>query len=57
MWGKLVEKIERKCYIPNTSVVLLDIEENEKKMFLYRHSEKLALAFGLINIKPGRRFE
>ena len=53
MWEQLLEKMTRKGYVPNTSVVLLDIEEGEKRRFLYRHSEKLALAFGLINTEPG----
>ncbi|CAN4102597.1 unnamed protein product [Withania somnifera] len=42
-----------KGYIPNTSVILLDMEENEKEQYLYRHSEKLTLVFGLMNMKPG----
>ncbi|KAM1099081.1 hypothetical protein TB2_005606 [Malus domestica] len=53
MWEKLVEKMKLKGYVPNTSVVLLDIEEDQKEKFLYRHSEKLALIFGLINTEPG----
>ncbi|KAB2609624.1 pentatricopeptide repeat-containing protein [Pyrus ussuriensis x Pyrus communis] len=53
MWEKLVEKMKLKGYVPNTSVVLLDIEEGQKEKFLYRHSEKLALVFGLINTLPG----
>ncbi|KAM6552549.1 hypothetical protein CsatB_013311 [Cannabis sativa] len=48
-WDKLVEKMKVMGYVPNTSVVLLDIEETEKERFLYRHSEKLAVVFGLIN--------
>ncbi|KAF5461217.1 hypothetical protein F2P56_021034 [Juglans regia] len=48
MWGKLLQKIKLKGYVPKTSVVLLEIDENEKEKFLYRHSEKLALAFGLM---------
>jgi hypothetical protein len=40
-------------YIPNTRFVLNDVEEEQKKQILYHHSEKLAIAFGLINIYPG----
>ncbi|KAH0997822.1 hypothetical protein GBA52_021686 [Prunus armeniaca] len=53
MWEKLVEKMKLKGYVPNTSVVLLDMEEDQKEKFLYRHSEKLALVFGLMNTGPG----
>lgn len=52
MWDKLLDKIKRNGYVPDTSVILLDIEETEKEKFLYRHSEKLALVFGLINTEP-----
>ncbi|KAL5549410.1 hypothetical protein UlMin_004641 [Ulmus minor] len=52
-WGELLEKMKLKGYVPNTSVVTLDIEEDEKEKFLYRHSEKLALVFGLMNTAPG----
>ncbi|XP_019449825.1 PREDICTED: pentatricopeptide repeat-containing protein At5g66520-like isoform X2 [Lupinus angustifolius] len=52
-WEKLLVKMKGKGYVPNTSVVLLDVEDKEKEKFLFRHSEKLALVFGLINTKPG----
>ncbi|XP_016476882.1 pentatricopeptide repeat-containing protein At5g66520-like [Nicotiana tabacum] len=52
-WDKLLERMKFKGYVPNTSVVLLDMEENEKEKYLYRHSEKLALVFGLMTTKPG----
>ncbi|KAM2186828.1 hypothetical protein ACFX1R_030581 [Malus domestica] len=53
MWEKLVEKMKLKGYVPNTSVVLLDMEEDQKEKFLYHHSEKLALVLGLMNTEPG----
>ncbi|KAJ8774276.1 hypothetical protein K2173_009707 [Erythroxylum novogranatense] len=40
-------------YLPDTSEVYLDIGEEDKESALYRHSEKLAIAFGLINSGPG----
>ncbi|KAJ6327685.1 hypothetical protein OIU78_014530 [Salix suchowensis] len=40
-------------YSPNTSEVFLDIAEEDKENAVYRHSEKLAIAFGLINSGPG----
>ncbi|XVF64553.1 hypothetical protein PTKIN_Ptkin09bG0177900 [Pterospermum kingtungense] len=53
MWEKLLCDMKLRGYKPDTSVVLLDMEEKEKEKFLYRHSEKLALCFGLINTPPG----
>ncbi|KAE8723569.1 Pentatricopeptide repeat-containing protein [Hibiscus syriacus] len=53
MWEKLVDYMKLRGYKPDTSVVLLDVEEKEKEKFLYRHSEKLALCFGLLNTPPG----
>lgn len=52
-WEKLLGEMKLKGYVPNTSVVLLDIEDKEKERYLYRHSEKLALVFGLMNTPPG----
>ncbi|KAK9068936.1 hypothetical protein SSX86_013052 [Deinandra increscens subsp. villosa] len=52
-WDKLLEEMRVRGYVPNTSVVLLDIEESEKVKFLFRHSEKLAVVFGLINTANG----
>lgn len=40
-------------YLPDTSEVSLDTGEEEKENALYRHSEKLAMAFGLISSGPG----
>jgi pentatricopeptide repeat protein len=40
-------------YSPDTSEISLDVEEEEKESALYRHSEKLAIAFGLISSGPG----
>lgn len=40
-------------YSPKTDVVLLDIGEEQKELSLEVHSEKLALAFGLISTRPG----
>ncbi|KAL5802154.1 hypothetical protein ACOSQ3_030612 [Xanthoceras sorbifolium] len=53
IWEELLGEMKLKGYVPNTSVVLLDMEETEKERFLYRHSEKLALVFGLMNTPPG----
>ncbi|KAF8410571.1 hypothetical protein HHK36_003102 [Tetracentron sinense] len=40
-------------YVPDTDMVLQDMREEEKENALYLHSEKLAVAFGLINTPPG----
>jgi hypothetical protein len=40
-------------YVPCTEFVLDDVEEEEKVFPLCHHSEKLAIAFGLINTAPG----
>jgi pentatricopeptide repeat protein len=40
-------------YVPDTNFVLHDVEEEEKVFHLCDHSEKLAIAFGLINSAPG----
>ncbi|KAK7302273.1 hypothetical protein RJT34_13158 [Clitoria ternatea] len=53
MWEKLLVKLKEKGYVPNTLVVLLDVEDEENEKFLFHHSEKLALVYGLMNIKPG----
>lgn len=53
-WDILLGEMKLMGYVPNTSVVLLDMEESEKVKTLYSHSEKLALVFGLINTKPGK---
>ncbi|CAM6078111.1 unnamed protein product [Sphagnum tenellum] len=40
-------------YVPDTKFVLHDVEEEEKLVQLCYHSEKLAIAFGLISTPPG----
>eukprot|EP01018_Ginkgo_biloba_P040301 Gb_16664 [translate_table: standard] len=40
-------------YVPNKNFVLDDVEEKEKESILYSHSERLAIAFGLINTYIG----
>ncbi|XP_023523571.1 pentatricopeptide repeat-containing protein At5g66520-like [Cucurbita pepo subsp. pepo] len=52
-WEKLLERMKLEGYVPNTSVVLLDMEDDQKEKYLFRHSEKLAVVFGLIKTGPG----
>ncbi|XP_057967515.1 pentatricopeptide repeat-containing protein At4g21065-like [Malania oleifera] len=42
-------------YVPNTSPVFHDVEDDEKTGMVCSHSEKLAIAFGLISTPPGSR--
>jgi pentatricopeptide repeat protein len=40
-------------YVPDTNFVLHNVEEEVKESMLSTHSEKLAIAFGLLNTSPG----
>ncbi|CAL0321007.1 unnamed protein product [Lupinus luteus] len=53
MWEKLNHEIKEIGYVPDTSNVLLFVDQDEKKLNLQYHSEKLALAFALLNTSPG----
>ncbi|XP_057831875.1 pentatricopeptide repeat-containing protein At3g24000, mitochondrial [Cryptomeria japonica] len=56
IYAKLDElfcKMKEAGYIPDTRPVLNDVEEEEKELILVHHSEKLAIAFGLLNTSPG----
>ena len=46
-------KLKLAGYVPHTANVLADIEEEEKESALFYHSEKIAIAFMLINTLPG----
>ncbi|XP_059660805.1 pentatricopeptide repeat-containing protein CRR2, chloroplastic [Cornus florida] len=46
---KLSAEMKEKGYVPQTKVVLYDLDEKEKEQIVLGHSEKLAVAFGLIN--------
>lgn len=41
-------------YVPDTSFVLHEVEEHQKKDFLFYHSAKLAATYGLLMTKPGK---
>ncbi|KAF7823242.1 pentatricopeptide repeat-containing protein [Senna tora] len=54
MIEEMVSKLKLEGYEPDLNQVLLDIEEDdEKESQLALHSEKMALAFGLMNIPHG----
>jgi hypothetical protein len=40
-------------YVPDTTFVLHDVEEEVKAFHLFHYSEKLAIAFGLISTALG----
>ncbi|KAK7262976.1 hypothetical protein RJT34_30559 [Clitoria ternatea] len=50
---KLNYKMVQEGYVPDMSSILHDVEDSEKIKMLSYHSEKLAIAFGLIFIPPG----
>lgn len=50
---KLSKEMIEKGYVPETKVVLYDLDTEEKQRILLGHSEKLAVAFGLINCSKG----
>ncbi|XP_059289241.1 pentatricopeptide repeat-containing protein CRR2, chloroplastic [Lycium ferocissimum] len=50
---KLSTEMKQNGYVPDTRIVLYDLEEEEKERILLGHSEKLAVAFGLINSSKG----
>ncbi|KAL6175668.1 hypothetical protein ACLB2K_052307 [Fragaria x ananassa] len=47
-------KLKREGYVSSTKLVLHDVEEEEKEHMLRHHSEKLAVAFGILSIPAGR---
>ncbi|XP_077226625.1 tetratricopeptide repeat (TPR)-like superfamily protein [Tasmannia lanceolata] len=59
---KIMEMLERldfemrqMGYVPKTEFVLHDLEEEMKERMLCNHSERLAIAFALLNTGPGTR--
>lgn len=53
MLESLGKKLELAGYVPDTNFVLHDVDEEVKLGMLYSHSEKLAIAFGLIATADG----
>lgn len=46
------EEMKAAGYVPETSFVLHDVEEEVKDLSMCHHSEKIAIAFGLISTPP-----
>ncbi|XP_057953535.1 pentatricopeptide repeat-containing protein At4g21065 [Malania oleifera] len=52
MLREITKKLRPEGYVPHTANVLADIEDEEKENALHYHSEKIAIAFMLINTAP-----
>eukprot|EP01018_Ginkgo_biloba_P026317 Gb_01366 [translate_table: standard] len=52
MLETLAGQMKEAGYMPDTNFVLHDVEEEKKEFILCGHSERLAIAFGLINTCP-----
>nr|XP_048333783.1 pentatricopeptide repeat-containing protein At4g14050, mitochondrial-like [Ziziphus jujuba var. spinosa] len=46
-------EMRKRGYVPDTSSVLHDMEQQEKERQLFWHSERLAVAYGLLKAVPG----
>ncbi|KAJ6862868.1 pentatricopeptide repeat-containing protein [Populus alba x Populus x berolinensis] len=53
MLEDMISKLKNAGYVPDKSEVLFDMAEEEKETELSLHSEKLAIAFGLISTSVG----
>ncbi|KAI0495721.1 hypothetical protein KFK09_022024 [Dendrobium nobile] len=50
---EMVIKLKVAGYVPEVGEVLVDVDVEDKETALSRHSEKLAIAFGLMNTRAG----
>ncbi|XP_077213146.1 tetratricopeptide repeat (TPR)-like superfamily protein [Tasmannia lanceolata] len=50
--GVLLARMKTLGYMPDYSFVLQDVEDDEKEHILTSHSERLAIAFGIISTPP-----
>ncbi|KAJ7536583.1 hypothetical protein O6H91_12G075300 [Diphasiastrum complanatum] len=50
---RLYKQMRQIGYVPNTRFVLHDVEKEDQELSLNHHSERLAIAFGLISSPPG----
>nr|XP_011465424.1 PREDICTED: pentatricopeptide repeat-containing protein At4g37170-like [Fragaria vesca subsp. vesca] len=51
--SELSKRMKEEGYVPDTKFVLHDVEEEQKEQNLSYHSEKLAIAFGIISTQSG----
>ncbi|EYU32564.1 hypothetical protein MIMGU_mgv1a002438mg [Erythranthe guttata] len=50
---EIMERMELEGYIPDTNTVLHDVDDEQKRYLLSVHSERLAIAFGVISTPAG----
>lgn len=53
----IFEKMKEEGYVPDTNFVLHDVEAEQKEQHLTFHSEKLAVAFGIISTPEGTKIK
>ncbi|KAL5992013.1 hypothetical protein ACLOJK_012926 [Asimina triloba] len=53
MLDQMAQKLKLAGHVPDTANVFADMDEEEKENALSHHSEKVAIAFGLIKTAPG----
>ncbi|KAF2594821.1 hypothetical protein F2Q70_00042552 [Brassica cretica] len=49
-------RMKRAGYVSKTNVVLHDVEEGEKERMVRYHSERLAVAYGIMRVPQGNRY-
>ncbi|WOH14260.1 hypothetical protein DCAR_0933777 [Daucus carota subsp. sativus] len=52
MLTEMSKRLRVMGYLPDTNEVSYDVDEEDKETALFRHSEKIAIAFGLVAISP-----
>ncbi|WZZ22986.1 hypothetical protein YC2023_124373 [Brassica napus] len=52
-WEEILGKIRLVGYKGNTEDAFFDVDEEEKETAIHMHSEKLAIAYGMMKTKPG----
>ncbi|XP_019057005.1 PREDICTED: pentatricopeptide repeat-containing protein At4g14050, mitochondrial isoform X2 [Tarenaya hassleriana] len=50
---KFEDEMRRKGYVPDTSLILHDMDQHEKENSLFWHSERSAVAYGILKAVPG----
>ncbi|KAG6511656.1 pentatricopeptide repeat-containing protein At5g16860-like [Zingiber officinale] len=51
--ASLIERIKALGYVPQTDFALHDVDDEERSNLLSEHSEKLAVAYGILTTSPG----
>lgn len=53
LWNSLRKRMGELGYVPDISFVLHDVDDEAKREILCGHSEKLAILYGLLNVREG----